>query len=352
MTVPFTDIPQPHTKRGHFFAAPHCRSPPLQARRLSGARVCVCVVVAVAAWLCLGGGLHDTATAPSLTLRRQSFVRGAQPALSPPHRPRLADGCTHVYIDLGSNLGVQVRKLYEPAKFPGAPALQMFDDHFGPSPARNGAVCAFGFEANPKHAPRLRALEACYNSRHWRTTFFAPAAVSTRTGPLELQFEDGSEYEYWGASVVAGAKGPNGLSQSVMVPAVALSRFILDEVVGRSLPHHDATTGVVPRVLMKMDIEGSEYEVLPELMSTGALCHVDTVVLEWHPEVASNNAVAAMEPVLRWLDGAVTAHDGSTTRCVAPTVSAVDDESYLHDGQAAPIGANCTSIPNTTRRRG
>ena len=39
---------------------------------------------------------------------------------------------------------------------------------------------------------------------------------------------------------------------------------------------------------MKMDIEGSEVEVLPDLALTGALQHVDAVMTEWHPGLAGS----------------------------------------------------------------
>ena len=43
----------------------------------------------------------------------------------------ILDGCYHVYLDLGSNRGVQIRKLYEPALFPHAKVLHIFDKYFG-----------------------------------------------------------------------------------------------------------------------------------------------------------------------------------------------------------------------------
>ena len=36
---------------------------------------------------------------------------------------------------------------------------------------------------------------------------------------------------------------------------------------------------------MKLDIEGSEVEVLPDLVITGALEHVDVIMAEWHTEL-------------------------------------------------------------------
>ena len=33
---------------------------------------------------------------------------------------------------------------------------------------------------------------------------------------------------------------------------------------------------------MKIDIEGTELEVLPDLLLSGALSQVDTIYMEWH----------------------------------------------------------------------
>ena len=42
------------------------------------------------------------------------------------------DGCHHVYLDMGTNTGVQIRKLYQPHLFPNASVLPIFDKFFGP----------------------------------------------------------------------------------------------------------------------------------------------------------------------------------------------------------------------------
>ena len=43
----------------------------------------------------------------------------------------LLDGCYHVYLDVGSNIGVQVRKLFQPKEYPGAGAIKVFREAFG-----------------------------------------------------------------------------------------------------------------------------------------------------------------------------------------------------------------------------
>ena len=43
----------------------------------------------------------------------------------------ILDGCYHVYLDVGSNIGVQVRKLYQPEHFPNAGIINQFRLAFG-----------------------------------------------------------------------------------------------------------------------------------------------------------------------------------------------------------------------------
>ena len=39
-----------------------------------------------------------------------------------------------------------------------------------------------------------------------------------------------------------------------------------------------------PSVVMKMDIEGSEFRVLSRLLSSGVLCDLSAAAIEWHDE--------------------------------------------------------------------
>jgi len=43
----------------------------------------------------------------------------------------MLDGCYHVYLDVGSNIGVQIRKLFEPEKYPKGGIHSIFDKYFG-----------------------------------------------------------------------------------------------------------------------------------------------------------------------------------------------------------------------------
>ena len=50
---------------------------------------------------------------------------------SPSSHSNILDRCYHVYLDVGSNIGVQVRKLYQPKYYPRAGVLKVFQEAFG-----------------------------------------------------------------------------------------------------------------------------------------------------------------------------------------------------------------------------
>jgi hypothetical protein len=101
----------------------------------------------------------------------------------------LLDGCGHVYVDVGSNIGVQVRKLYEPSRYTDAPVQALFTRHFGAEPEQRRRVCAVGFEPSPKHTPRLRQLERRYGELGYRVTFMSGVAASTAEGEASFYFD-------------------------------------------------------------------------------------------------------------------------------------------------------------------
>ena len=67
------------------------------------------------------------------------------------------DGCYHVYLDVGSNIGIQVRKLFEPHLYPKAKVHKIFDHFFGQAEFREiSDICVVGFEPNPNHTTYLK----------------------------------------------------------------------------------------------------------------------------------------------------------------------------------------------------
>lgn len=177
--------------------------------------------------------------------------------------------CSEFYLDIGSNIGVQVRKLYEPEFYPGAPVLAVFDQYFGPPSTRkaNKRLCAVGFEMNPHHTGRLKELQVAYNSCGYQTFFHTETAVAAYDGFIDFWTDSDDLNKEWGASTVhmwshGGA---------VQVRAVNLGQFIQRHII----PYANI-------IVTKLDIEGQEVNVLPSLLSSGTLCRMDVIMSEYH----------------------------------------------------------------------
>ena len=74
-------------------------------------------------------------------------------------RTNILDGCRFVYLDVGTNIGVQIRKLFEPELYPNASIHEVFNKYFGNIDERtNAGVCAVGFEPNKNHTTHLKRM--------------------------------------------------------------------------------------------------------------------------------------------------------------------------------------------------
>ena len=255
--------------------------------------------------------------------------------------------CHHAYVDAGLNIGVQIRKLYEPHKYINASSLAMFHRLFGPPPRCN--VCAIGIEPNPRHRARLQKVE-----QHLRAAgahvLILSAAAATFDGVLPFATNSSAvnaNTEDWEGTTAPWVQSK--WKSAMQVPAIDLA-VLLARVRER------LAEGVRPaRVLMKLDVEGSEYIILPHLAYTGALCHVDEIYTEWHPgstPSATGEAVAAV--VQRELTRLLAPPHSQPPCCT--TLSVEDDESYLHDNVCgarrgiAPLTSHrCPQVPFPAR---
>ena len=117
----------------------------------------------------------------------------------------LHDGiCEHIYLDMGTNIGVQIRKLYQPEGYPTAKVLPYFDKFYGKvsKTFRRKNVCAIGFEANEVHTSHLIKLQDSYNKVGYPVVIFTDAAVSTEPGTIKFFHDQNAKPEFheWGAS--------------------------------------------------------------------------------------------------------------------------------------------------------
>ena len=73
-----------------------------------------------------------------------------------------------MYLDVGTNTGVQIRKLYEPKDYPNAKIHKVFDEYFQRKMDSLSDslpyICAIGFEPNPNFEKFLEGLLLNYHN--------------------------------------------------------------------------------------------------------------------------------------------------------------------------------------------
>lgn len=149
-------------------------------------------------------------------------------------------------LDVGSNDGSWARWLLYKAE------------------ARNLSLRVHVFEPQPRYAATLSALEERY---HGSVRFHA-AAAGTSSGTSWLY--PATDRQAW-STVAAMARAyttRGALREPLRVPSVDLAAFVGTEV--------NATA------LLKLDVEGAEYAIVPRLIATGAICRVRHLLIEWH----------------------------------------------------------------------
>ena len=267
--------------------------------------------------------------------------------------------CDNIFLDVGSNVGVQIRKLFEPEKYRSAPFIEVFDKLFPGHKASNKRSCGIGFEANPNHAQRHRDIESAYSRKGWKMHIYSPVAVSNEDDFLDFYIDPistkvgervNSEVEKirrFGAAssvipkvyrkkgkvmgvqtanifaddekVTAKSFGEKRLN-SVLVKAVDLSRVL------KPICHAKLSRNIT--IIMKMDIEQSEYIVLPKLLMDGTLCCIDNLFIEWHSwQLKKEEYLKEFERVF----SRMLADNKNATR-----LHDLDDESFAYDGMPLP----------------
>ena len=265
------------------------------------------VLLVVTASLFAVGYMYYESRGPSLKTNECDPVV-AQVLQKPPSQ---FSSCESFYLDVGSNIGVQIRKLYEPHRYPGAEMLKVFNDVFGQNRSK---VCAIGIEMNPLHTQRLQELEDHYSGKcGYNVKIFKETAAAAQDGYVDFYTDMDAANLEWGASTVYNTKN----SAAKQVRAMDISRFFLEEV----LPFAQT-------VVMKLDVEGAETTVLPRLIASGALCRMDTLLIEQHYSGLDKQQAAVLTSTMQLFPSFFTA-----ASCKIQVMN-LDDESFLHDADA------------------
>jgi len=253
--------------------------------------------------------------------------------------PSEADGCYHVFLDVGANVGIHGRFIFEPEKFPHAnKSRSVFEKVFG-TDRDNRDICCFEFEPNPAHQAELQRKSEAYQKVGWRY-HVKHMGASDHDGVMDFFHQGDESHNEWGFSLKQLGKE----ATKVSVPVTRLSTWVEKEVHRRLIPSSPYATynGRGPKVVMKMDIEASEYVVLPDLIVSGAICGINHIFGEFHPGFAPLN-FTGMNVQLRDRSDAIKLTDAlelalASSRQCKTVFQNLDDEAYLID--ATPLPGN------------
>ena len=144
-----------------------------------------------------------------------------------------------------------------------------------------------------------------------------------------------------------------------VVEIIRLASWIQDEIVDRQLPTTQySEVPSEPKIIMKLDIEGLEFKVFPDLLTTGILCnHINFLMGEFHYDPGNHNyypieLTADGKHVLRHRkEGQQLANEllrlvEITDNCLTK-ISLEDDESYLTDPHEYPKPNSTTTTTSS-----
>lgn len=193
--------------------------------------------------------------------------------------------CKHVYLDMGTNVGIQIRKFFQPLSYPQSIIWPpIWDKYFGKYDVKTNNrtdVCVFGFEPNPKHNEILRRTEKYYQNNGFSVIIFKETAISTTHGNATFihDFTSDAVHQEWGGSIINRGQGNSSQIKKLSYDVFTLdiSKFISIEIALRKGQLSNS------KIVAKMDIEGAEYSVLPNMLAHGSLCSISYIGIEWHP---------------------------------------------------------------------
>jgi len=267
------------------------------------------------------------------------------------------DNCLHVFIDLGSNRGLQIRKLYEPHHFPLAPILPLYEKFFGkPENRKLQEICSVAFEPNPKHAEHLNILASSYATCGIKVVVYMAGVGHKNSKSKFAPFNSllGAEVGHdTSARLIHEDESVKQYTEShfhdsvdlVEVDVVRFATFVTEVVAKRKLP---TSAGVhKPRVVIKADIEGAELKIIPDMVVTGALNHVDNIHMEWHDESSYRTGrepqmISKLAPAITTL-AKLTQSEGLEHQF---EIEEMDDETYCGLLIYKPWGDYSEILPN------
>lgn len=153
--------------------------------------------------------------------------------------------------------------------------------------------CVLSFEPNLRFTSVLKKVEKNMNARGFRSKVVVGAAVSDKFSESFVYLDESSTHSY-GTSLLSDKKVNFGgqLHSLGRNQSVNLMDFT---AILESIPRGVET-------VVKMDIEGGEYEVLRSAIASGWACRMDVLIIEFHSHKLRQGSIPdGSNSVLEWV---------------------------------------------------
>jgi len=199
--------------------------------------------------------------------------------------------CKHVLLDLGANRGDTILRWFTEKSYSGRSRKSEVDLLYSLEQRRK--FCVLSFEPNDHFSSELQKIEKDMNHMGFRTLAKVNTAVSDKFGRAVIYIDDVSTNAF-GTSLIpdkkvnfGGKLHSLGNKQAVkLVDLTAILNSIRRDV----------------ELVVKMDIEGGEYDVLRSIVPSGAACSMDVLIIEWHAHKLKKGAVpSGINDAFEWI---------------------------------------------------
>merc|ERR1719244_1774220 len=199
------------------------------------------------------------------------------------------DGCLHVFLTTGSSNALPIRKLYEPNIFPLSPMQPLYEELFGTPGSRNQKeICTVSFEPSDAFVAEKQSLSRSYDG----------CGIKVIVYHADIGHKDSDAEEN---------------------KVVRIAKYITSVVAGRKLPDSAATT--TPRVALLLGGSlDTQMKVIPDLVVSGSLGQVDTLLVEGRGDGEHREMVDSVVAL-----GELTRSEGMERKF---DVAEVDDQTY------------------------
>ncbi|XP_077985346.1 uncharacterized protein LOC144439991 [Glandiceps talaboti] len=176
---------------------------------------------------------------------------------------------TSIYVDVGANRGDTVRSFYA-GKY-----INNTNNKFVVLPQNLYKLepsdwKVFAFEADPIHTTELKAL----GKEHSNLKIYTETAAWINADGITIYPDRKSDSKgFWGTSLSDTKKDVNK-NEAIQVDSIDLSAWLTEHV------------RPVDFLVMKMNIEGAEFEILDKLLDDNTFCLIDGLFIFYHAKIA------------------------------------------------------------------